>query len=152
MQTDRISPLVFLYLFSPNAVSLVLSLQVYCAMTADLLGIPALASAAQSAIRRVAKRKKAKRGETHKAPNATKHEPKRPLRPSRIFGNERRTAIIEALRATGKKITGTRIRKQIAALWDAETDKPKYFALAHKDKERYADEKAAFDWKMASTP
>jgi hypothetical protein len=141
-------------LFSPNAVSLVLSLQVYCAMTADLpltLGIPAFSSAAQSAVRRVAKRKKAKRGETHKAPNATKHAPKRPLRPSRIFGNERRTAIIEVMRATGEKITGTRIRKRIAALWYAETDKPKYFALAHKDKERYADEKAAFDWNESCT-
>jgi hypothetical protein len=134
-----------------------------CVMTADLpngplaLGKRTSASAVQPASSPVAKRKTAKRRETkrermnHKARKAQKNEPKRPLLPSRIFGNERRFAIIEAIRAKGRKVSPGRIRKQIAALWDAATDKPTYFALAHKDKARYADEKAAFDWEESCT-
>jgi hypothetical protein len=129
-----------------------------CSLTAQMASLGRHALAAQPAVRRSGKRKqvkrkKAKRGETkkwgkqtRKARQAKENEPKRPLSPTSIFGNERRPAIISAIRAKGEKINKARIRKQLAALWDAETNKPKYFHLAHKDKERYADEKVAFDW------
>jgi hypothetical protein len=99
------------------------------------------------------KRRNAKRGRTiDKIRMAKKNEPKRALSPSSIFGSETRPTIIEAFRSKGEKINAAGIRKHIAALWDAETDKDKYYDLARRDQERYADEKAAFDWEETSTP
>jgi hypothetical protein len=97
--------------------------------------------------------KKEKEAKKEKAPKAGKkekvvkdeNEPKRALSAYFIFGNEKRPAIMEAVRAKGEKVNIAEIGKQITAMWAAETNKQKYEALAAKDKERYAAEKAKFD-------
>jgi hypothetical protein len=86
-----------------------------------------------------AKCKKAKRDQSLNEP--------RPALPAKdIFGDEWRPAIIEASRAMGDQVNAADVDRQVAALWDAETDKLKYYDLSRNDRERYADEKAAFDW------
>jgi hypothetical protein len=92
--------------------------------------------------RKKAKREKAKREEASKAKQ--KKEPKPAQSAKVIFGNERRPAIVEAIRARGGKINAARVGAEITALWHAETDRDTYFALAVKDRERYADEKAVY--------
>jgi hypothetical protein len=79
-------------------------------------------------------------------------KPQRALSPSSIFANEKRLAVVRAILARGGKISASRVRNRIADLWHVETDAPKYYYLAHKDQERYANEKAAFDWEETSTP
>jgi hypothetical protein len=69
-----------------------------------------------------------------------------------IFENERRPAVIEAIRATGEKVTSAEIDRRLAALWNAEADMAKYSALAQKDNERYAEETAAFDCEGGAAP
>jgi hypothetical protein len=97
------------------------------------------------ATRTKAKLQQAKRDKVPKA-HKKKHEPKPALWAHEIFENERRPAVIEAIRATGEKVTSAEIDRRLAALWNAEADMAKYSALAGKDRERYVDEKATFDW------
>jgi hypothetical protein len=92
-----------------------------------------------------AKRSKATRERASKA-NKKKNEPKPALCAVTIFTNERRPAIMEALRAKGDQVDPADIDRQIAALWRAEPNWTEYYARAVKDSERYADEKATFDW------
>jgi hypothetical protein len=110
-----------------------------------------------SPARRVARRTNNRRkwAKKENAPNnaTKKNEPKPALSPRMIFGNERRPAIMGAIRAKGETIDAAAIERQIAALWDAKRYVPmKYYTLAEKDKERYADEKVAFDLGETATP
>jgi hypothetical protein len=106
----------------------------------------------QAAKRRGVKHETARR-ENAKLQRATvsnakreKSEPQPALRAEVIFENERRPVLEEVVRTRCGQVNLTHIDGQIAALWIAETDKAKYYALADTDSERYADEKAAFDW------
>jgi hypothetical protein len=99
-----------------------------------------------AAKREKAKRKKSKRRRAKREKPSTstmKEEPKPPLRAYAIFANERRPAVVAAM---GEKVDMANVDMQIATLWFVETDTAKYRTLEDRDRERYADEKAAFDW------
>jgi hypothetical protein len=102
--------------------------------------------AGKTAKHKTARRRSAKKERASKPKKNSKNEPKPALESYMIFGNERRPTIMDAIHVNGGQVDPADIDRRIAVLWDAETDKAKYYGLADKDRERYADEKAAFDW------
>jgi hypothetical protein len=92
------------------------------------------------------KRKKAKGDRALTATTKNTNAPKPALEPRVIFDNERRPILVAAIRANGEMADAADIDRRITALWYAETHTAKYHALARVDRQRYADERAAFDW------
>jgi hypothetical protein len=94
-------------------------------------------SIGQATTRKTAKRTTAKRRNAKPRPTQ-KNEPKPALRADMIFANEKRPAIMDAIRARGESIHPADVRDQIAALWDAETHRIQYYDPAEKDREMAA--------------
>jgi hypothetical protein len=88
-----------------------------------------------------------------KRTNNKRGKAKRALKPAMfahdIFRNERRPAIVEGIRTRGEMASAADIDDQISKLWrdESERERDRYDALAQKNRERYADEKATFDKK-----
>jgi hypothetical protein len=99
----------------------------------------------KKAVHTTVKRRKAKRERAAQAMKK-KHELTPPLSAQMIFANERRPAIVAAIRAKGDHVSSSEVDMQITALWFAEADKARYRALEDKDRERYADDKATLHW------
>jgi hypothetical protein len=98
----------------------------------------------------IPRRKKAKRERAQKA-KMKKNGPKRAQSAFSIFADEMRPTITEAACAKGGDIDAADVVKQIAVLWQEETDQAKYYHAAEDDKVRYADEKTTFAFEGDAT-